>query len=111
MNIHSEIIKAAKIPALKNDPVMLILYLVQIPDKYHNEFLAAIKIEAEATGKTAKCQKRDCRLTGQCQAEHFNGIDHPCGIKWQMETLRTVMMMQVFHVQMAGAEAPELSWW
>jgi hypothetical protein len=111
MNIRSEIIKAASIPALKDEPVMLVLYLAQIPKKYHNDFLVALKIEAEATGKTTQCARRECRKSGQCHAEHFNGIDHPCGAKWQMETLRSIMMMQVYQVQMAGAETPELNWW
>ena len=111
MNIRSEIIKASSIPALKDEPVMLVLYLAQIPEKYHNDFLIALKIEAEATGKTAQCTRRECRKSGHCHAEHFNGIDHPCGIKWQMETLRSIMMMQVYQVRKAGMETDGFIWW
>ena len=111
MNMHSEIIKASNIPALNGDPVKLVLHLVQIPEKYHNDFLIALKIEAEATGKTTHCTKRECRKSGQCHAEHFNGIDHPCGAKWQMDTLRTILMMQLYEIRKAGIETDELNWW
>lgn len=110
MNIRSEIIKASSIPGLSTDPVKLVLHVAQIPKKYHNDFLVALKIEAEATGKTSQCTKRDCRKSGQCHAEHFNGIDHPCGDNWQMETLRNIMMMQVYEVRKAGIEAEDLPW-
>ena len=108
-NIHSEIIKAIKIPALENDPIKIVLHVVQIPGQFLNDFLTALKIEAEATGKTTNCQRRNCRQSGRCNATHFNGIDHPSGIKWQMETLRTIMMMQTYQLDKAGMEIDHLN--
>lgn len=97
--------------APEDDPLQAAFYAIPLPVSLRNDYLEALKIEAEATGRISHCSRRQCRKSGKCSATHFDGRNHPCGVPWQEETLRSVLMMQVYQAKKAGADISQMSWW
>jgi hypothetical protein len=94
-----------------DDPIQAVFRAANIPAQSFDDYLVALKIESEAIGRPSRCSRRNCRKSGKCAASHFDGINHPCGVPWRVETFRNLLMMQVYRTKMAGVDISGMSWW